>query len=83
MNTNELEMRVRGVIERMNPDSVDGIEPDTDLFDAGILDSFGMISFLVELESEFSISIANEDLIPQNLWNIEATSRTIGRYVGK
>jgi D-alanine--poly(phosphoribitol) ligase subunit 2 len=33
------------------------LEPDIDMFEEGLLDSFGMISFLVSLESVLSIKI--------------------------
>jgi len=35
----------------------DELEPGIDLFEEGLLDSFGMISLLVNLESELSIKI--------------------------
>lgn len=35
----------------------DELEPDIDMFEEGLLDSFGMISFLVSLESGLSIKI--------------------------
>jgi acyl carrier protein len=36
------------------------------LFDAGVLDSFGLLEFLTGLEKELNISIPDEDLIPSN-----------------
>lgn len=36
------------------------------LFDAGVLDSFGMLEFLTAIEQELSISIPDDDLIPSN-----------------
>jgi D-alanine--poly(phosphoribitol) ligase subunit 2 len=36
------------------------------LFDAGVLDSFGMLEFLTSIEKELKITIPDEDLIPSN-----------------
>lgn len=36
--------------------------PDTDLFDAGLLDSLSFINLLLHLESEFGISVPLEKL---------------------
>ena len=40
------------------------LEPDMDLFDAGLLDSFGVIQLLVELEEQFGVHL-EVDLIPR------------------
>jgi acyl carrier protein len=36
------------------------------LFDAGVLDSFGLLEFLTALEKDFDIKIPDEDLRPSN-----------------
>ena len=36
------------------------------LFDAGVLDSFGMLEFLTSIEKELKITIPDEDLVPSN-----------------
>jgi D-alanine--poly(phosphoribitol) ligase subunit 2 len=36
------------------------------LFDAGVLDSFGLLEFLTSVEKELNITIPDEDLIPAN-----------------
>ncbi len=33
------------------------IQPDTALFDEGILDSFGLVSLIVEIEKAFGVSL--------------------------
>jgi acyl carrier protein len=43
---------------------------DTNLFDAGIVDSAGLISFLCYIEEEFDMSIPDEDLLPENFDSI-------------
>ena len=36
------------------------------LFDAGVLDSFGLLEFLTRIEEELSLRIPDEDLVPSN-----------------
>lgn len=43
---------------------------DTNLFDAGILDSAGLISYLCFIEKEFDVSVPDEDLVPENFVSI-------------
>ncbi len=45
-----------------------------DLFEAGIVDSAGLISFISFLETEYKIVIPDEDLLPENFKSIAAIS---------
>ncbi len=45
-----------------------------DLFEAGIVDSAGLISFISFLEIEYKIVIPDEDLLPENFKSIAAIS---------
>ena len=38
------------------------LEPDLDLFEAGLLDSFGVVQLLVELETHFNVVLDIESL---------------------
>ena len=40
---------------------------DDSLFDADILDSLSVVSMVTWLEQTFDISIADDDLVPENL----------------
>jgi acyl carrier protein len=49
--------------------NVQGVELPADgesLFDAGVLDSFGMLEFLTSLEKDLNVTIPDEDLVPSN-----------------
>lgn len=48
-----------------------GLEGDTSLLDAGIIDSTGILELVAFLEKEFSISILDEELIPENLDSLD------------
>lgn len=42
----------------------------TNLFDAGIVDSAGLISFIAFIEKKFGLNIPDEDLLPENFVSI-------------
>jgi acyl carrier protein len=44
----------------------------TNLFDAGIVDSAGLISFIAFIERTFGLSVPDEDLLPENFVSITA-----------
>lgn len=50
---------------------------DENLFDSGILDSAGLISFIVYLEKSFGLTIPDEDLLPQHFSSLKAISSYI------
>lgn len=45
-------------------------ELDENLFDAGIVDSAGLVSFIAFVEREYDITIPDEDLLPENFNSI-------------
>ena len=78
---NAIEADIIAVLKVLRPDSTQALEPDCDLFEAGILDSFGVIEYISALEEKFEIKISNDDLLPQNLGTVAATAQTIERYL--
>ena len=59
-------------------DSID-CENETALIDERILDSFGVISLISELEEQFDIEIEASEIIPQNLNSADAMWKMIQR----
>ena len=59
-------------------DSIDW-ENETALIDERILDSFGVISQISELEEQFNIEIEASEIIPQNLNSADAMWKMIQR----
>ncbi|MEV8326828.1 phosphopantetheine-binding protein [Kitasatospora sp. NPDC059811] len=57
----------------------DVITPDTDLFKAGVIDSFGYVRMMKFLESEFSVEISPEDI----LVNVFVSLTAIDEFVTK
>jgi len=62
-----------------NSDYVPGFNDD--LFDAGIVDSAGLISFLAYIEKEYHINIPDEDLLPENFKSISDITNYINSRI--
>ena len=68
---------LRKILSDVSKRPCDELDQNDDLFEAGVLDSFGIIEFVVTLEKHFNCTIPQEDLIPQNLWSIHAIAETL------
>lgn len=68
---------LRKILSDISKQPCDELEPHADLFAIGVLDSFGIVEFVVTLEKHFNCAIPQEDLIPQNLWSVHAISETL------
>lgn len=47
-----------------------GLEEGTSFLDSGIIDSTGILELVTYLEETFGISVADDDLLPENLGSI-------------
>jgi acyl carrier protein len=52
------------------------------LFDAGVMDSFGLLEFLTALEKELDVTIPNEDLVPSNFDTIAKIRSYLNGRIG-
>ncbi len=52
---------------------------DDSLLEGSILDSTGVLELIAHLESTYHITIADEDLVPENLDSITGLTRFISR----
>ncbi len=48
-----------------------------DLFTEGLIDSFGILDLLSQLEAAFGVSVSNDDLTWQNFRSVEQIARLI------
>jgi acyl carrier protein len=48
--------------------------------EAGMLDSFDVVSLVTELDNEFKISIEGADIIPENFSTLEAIFNLLKKY---
>ena len=57
------------------------LNPNTDLYDAGVLDSMSTIVFIALVEEAFSIDIPPELLISSQTRNLGDLSKVIGKQI--
>jgi acyl carrier protein len=77
----EITTRVRDFVgSELDKEKRYGLLKDTDsLIETGIIDSLGIMRLLAYLESEFSIRLADEDLVPENFETIQAIRSLVER----
>jgi acyl carrier protein len=51
-----------------------GIKPDDRWLETGLLDSLGILDLVHFLEGEFSIHVADEELLPENFQSLDAVT---------
>ena len=68
---NKLKDKIRQfIVENFLFGNDNGLKDDTSFLDEGIIDSTGILELVSFLEEEFSISVEDEELIPENLDSI-------------
>ncbi|MDY0391256.1 acyl carrier protein [Desulfobulbus oligotrophicus] len=55
------------------------LENDTSFLEQGIIDSTGVLELVEWLEETFSIKVADEELIPENLDSVHLLAQFVGR----
>jgi len=58
------------------------VSRDTSLLESGILDSLGILDVVAFLESEFAITIADEELVPDNFRSLGTLSAFVRQKSG-
>ena len=56
--------------------------PEGSLFDAGVLDSFSLVDFVAEIESEYGISVGDADLRPETFETLAKVEAYVERARG-
>ena len=58
------------IIENFLFGHADNLQEDTSFLEEGIIDSTGVLELITFLEEQFSITVEDEELIPENLDSI-------------
>ena len=58
-----------------------GLEKDTSFLEQGIIDSVGILELVEFLDNEFHITIADDELLPENLDSISHISKFLGAKI--
>jgi acyl carrier protein len=60
----------------------DDLGPDTSLLKRGVIDSTGVLELVAFVEEQYGISVADDELVPDNLDSISRISSFISRKQG-
>jgi len=72
--------RIRSyIIDNLLLGATDDLEDNTQLMEAGILDSTGVMELVTFIETAFQIVIAEEEIIPENLNSLDSISTFVVR----
>jgi acyl carrier protein len=82
--TSSIEQRIQAfVLEKFPLARKAGIGKDTPLLEKGILDSLGILDVVGFLETEFSIVVNDEELVPENFQSLGTLSAFVLTKSGK
>ena len=71
------------IVENFLFGNADGIEDQTSLLDKGIIDSTGVLELVGFLSDEFSITIDDEELVPNNFDSIDKVAGYLQRKLNE
>lgn len=55
------------------------LEPDEDLLNQGIIDSMGILQLVAFIEEKFGVSVADEDIVPENFRSLNCLVEFVGK----
>lgn len=67
------------VVENFMFGEGDGLEESTSFQDGGIIDSTGILELVNFIEGHFSITVSDEELVPENLDSVQKVVQFLGR----
>lgn len=70
------------IIENYLFGDAEGLQESTSFLDEGIIDSTGILELIDFISEEFSITVEDEELIPENLDSINNVAAFIGSKNG-
>ena len=80
MTENSIKHKIREfIIENFLFGTDEGFKDETSFLEDGIIDSTGILELVAFLEEEFSISVDDEDMIPENLDSINNVTAYLQR----
>jgi acyl carrier protein len=75
-----IEQEVRQFLRDNFPLSADGIDlgADDSLIEVGVIDSTGVLELIGFIEERYEVTIADEEVLPENLDSIASITRFVG-----
>ena len=69
------------VIENFLFGEANGLKDKTSFLEEGIIDSTGILELVTYLEDDYSITVEDEELVPENLDSISNVAAYLGRKI--
>ena len=66
-----------------NSDEKTKIDTEVNYMEIGIIDSFGLIEFIEELENEFSIKFTNDDFSNRKFVTVDGLTEIVSNKISK
>jgi acyl carrier protein len=67
------------IVENFLFGEANGLKDETSFLEEGIIDSTGILELVTFLEDEFSITVEDEELVPENLDSIDNVANYLQR----
>ena len=71
-----MEEQILRILTELRPE-FDFTQEGVDFIEAGMLDSFDLVTLVSELDNAFGISIDGMDILPENFCSIDAITRLL------
>jgi len=79
---NEMKQKIKTfIVENFLFGSEDGLKDETSFLEEGIIDSTGILELVTFLEEEYSITVEDEELVPENLDSINNVTAFLERKI--
>lgn len=75
-----MKSKIISILNEIRPE-FDFNEPVENFVEAGMLDSFDLVTLVTSLDEKFEISIDGTDILPENFSNIESISSLLNKYI--
>lgn len=79
---NELMPKIADIVAGQAKKPAADVLKSEDLFTEGLIDSFGILDLLGQLEAAFGVTVSNDELTWQNFRSVEQIARLIGALKG-
>lgn len=80
---NEISGKIRELIYQMAEEKNNVISDSSNLYNEGVMDSFNIITIISQLQSELSVDLPEEALIPENFESVNAICNMVFTAISK
>ncbi len=75
-----MKSKIINILNDIRPE-FDFNEPVDNFIEAGMLDSFDLVTLVTSLDEIFDISIDGTDILPENFSNVESINNLLNKYI--